>query len=275
MAEKLDIFVIVYLDYILIYTGDQGQAHVDTIQWVLKELRKNSLFANLKKCCFHKNKVYFLGYVVSAQGVRIKEKRIDAVKNWLKPKSIRDIQVFLGFANFYRCFIQGFSKIATPLTSMLWISQTSTTQKLMNLIDEFGEGDRDENETRKASTSIKGPIGANYLSFNHVSHILSNIDSNSAKNVNNYLTPDAKRAFDQLLQAFTEAPIFQHFDPEKYIQVKTDAFGHVIGGVLSQLTIDLGRWYPVAYFLRKMILAKTQYKTYNSELLAIVEALKT
>ena len=50
---------------------------------------------------------------------------------------------------------------------------------------------------------------------------------------------------------------------------------HAIGGVLNQLTNDLGQWYPVAYFLRKMIFAKTQYKIYNDELLAIVEAFKT
>ena len=105
LAEKLDIFVIVYLDDILIYTEDPGQAHVNAVRWVLEELRKNGLFANLKKCRFHKDEVRFLGYVVSAQGVRMEEERIDAVKNWPKPKSVRDIQVFLGFANFYCRFI--------------------------------------------------------------------------------------------------------------------------------------------------------------------------
>ena len=105
LAEKLDIFVIVYLNDILIYTEDPGQAHVDAVRWVLEELRKNGLFANLKKCRFHKDKVRFLGYVVSAQGVRMEEERIDAVKNWPEPKSVRDIQGFLGFANFYRHFI--------------------------------------------------------------------------------------------------------------------------------------------------------------------------
>ena len=81
LAKKLDIFVIVYLDDIFIYTKDQGQAHVDALQWILKELKKNGLFANLKKCRFHKNKIRFLKYVVSAQGVRMKEQRIDVVKN--------------------------------------------------------------------------------------------------------------------------------------------------------------------------------------------------
>ena len=111
--------MIVYLNTILIYTKDAGQTHVNTVHWVLNKQKKNGLFANLKKCCFHKNKVRFLGYVISAQGVRMKDKQIKAVKNWPKAKSMRDIQVFLGFVNFYRRFIQSFSKIAKPLISML------------------------------------------------------------------------------------------------------------------------------------------------------------
>ena len=224
---------------------------------VLEELRKNSLFANLKKCRFDKDEVCFLGYVVSAQGVRIEEKRINVVKNWPEPKSIHDIQVFLGFANFYCCFIQGFSRIAVPLTSMLRMSLTPTTQKLMNLVDEFDKGDRGENEARKTSASTKRLTEADYLSSNHVSHAVSNIVSNSAKNVSNYLTPDAKKAFDQLRQAFTKALILQHFDPERYIRVEIDASRHAIGGLLSQLTNNFGRWHLMAYFLRKMIPAKT------------------
>ena len=53
LAEKLDVFVIVYLDNILIYTEDAGQGHVEDVRWVLGELRKHGLFTNLKKCHFH------------------------------------------------------------------------------------------------------------------------------------------------------------------------------------------------------------------------------
>ena len=91
LAEKFDIFVIIYLDDILIYTKDPSQVHVNAVWWILEELRKNGLFANLKKCRFHKDEVHFLGYVVSAQGVKIEEERINVVKNWPEPKSIRDI----------------------------------------------------------------------------------------------------------------------------------------------------------------------------------------
>ena len=70
-------------------------------------------------------------------------------------------------------------------------------------------------------------------------------------------------------------PILQYFDLEQYIQVETDASGHAIGGVLSQLTNDLGQWHPVVYFLHEIILAEIQYETYDGELLAIIEAFKT
>ena len=133
----------------------------------------------------------------------------------------------------------------------------------MNLVDEFGGDDCGKNKA-KTSASTKGPNRADYLFSDHVSHA-----------VGNYLTPDAKNTFDQLRQAFTKAPILQHFDSEQYIQVETDVSRHTIGGVLSQLTNDLGQWHSVAYFLRKIIPAKTWYKTQDGKLLAIVEAFKT
>ena len=80
LAEKLDVFVIVYLDDILIYTEDPGQPHVDAVRWVLDQLRKYSLFANLKKCRFHQDEIRFLGYVVSSKGISMEAKRIEVVK---------------------------------------------------------------------------------------------------------------------------------------------------------------------------------------------------
>ena len=88
LAEKLDIFVIVYLNDIFIYTEDQNQGHVEAVRWVLDLLKKNGLFANLKKYRFHKDKVRFLGYVVSSQGIRMENERIKAVKNWPEPMSV-------------------------------------------------------------------------------------------------------------------------------------------------------------------------------------------
>ena len=98
---------------------------------------------------------------------------------------------------------------------MLKMSPTliSVTQKLINLFDEFGRSDRGENKARRTSASTKGFTGVDYLSFDYVSHVVSNFVNNSAKNVSNYLTSDAKKAFDQFREAFIEALILQHFNP--------------------------------------------------------------
>ncbi len=64
LAEKLDIFVMVYLDDILVYIKDLGQSYVKAVWWVLEQLRKHDLFANLKNCRFHNDEVQFLDFVV-------------------------------------------------------------------------------------------------------------------------------------------------------------------------------------------------------------------
>ena len=76
LAEKLDIFVIVYLDDILIYTKDSGQPYVEALHWVLDQLRKYSLFANLKKYNFHHDEVCFLGYLISCKRISMEAKQI-------------------------------------------------------------------------------------------------------------------------------------------------------------------------------------------------------
>ena len=91
LAKKLDIFVIVYLNDILIYSKNLGQGYIEAVRWILDILRKNGLFANLKKCWFHKDKVQFLEYIISSQGIQIKDKRIEALMNLLEPKSVQDI----------------------------------------------------------------------------------------------------------------------------------------------------------------------------------------
>ncbi len=125
LAEKLDIFVIIKLDNIWIYTEDLGQPHIKVVQWVLEQPQKHSLYANLKKCRFHEDEVQFIGFVILAQSIRIEEDRIEVIKTWLEPWSVENIQVFLGFANFYRTFIKNYSKIAAPLISMLRITDNN------------------------------------------------------------------------------------------------------------------------------------------------------
>jgi hypothetical protein len=75
--------------------------HIDHIRQVLEVLRDAKLFGNLEKCTFCKDRVIFLGYVVSAQGVEVDESKIEAIKNWPTPVNVNQIQSFHGLAGFY------------------------------------------------------------------------------------------------------------------------------------------------------------------------------
>ena len=95
----------------------------------MKQVRKYALFVNLKKCQFSTDKVYFLRYIMSSSGIYIEPEHIKSIKNWSKLQSIKEIQLFIGFANFYRWFIQNFNTIANLLTSILKIGPGSKACK--------------------------------------------------------------------------------------------------------------------------------------------------
>ncbi len=94
LVEKLDIFIVVYLNNILVYIEDPGQPHVEAVRWVLEQLQKHGFYANLNKCWFHENEVRFLGFIALAKGIRMEEEKIEAIKDWPDPQSVRNIQIF-------------------------------------------------------------------------------------------------------------------------------------------------------------------------------------
>ena len=111
-------FVVVYFDDILIYSKCLDD-HVEHVRCVLDVLRAESLFANLKKCTFCMEKVVFLGYVVSANGIEVDEEKVKAIREWPTPNNASEIRSFHGLASFYRRFIREFSSIATPLNEIV------------------------------------------------------------------------------------------------------------------------------------------------------------
>jgi len=100
LAGIVDVYCVVYLDDILIFSESEEE-HALHVQEVLRCLRKHSLYANPKKCEFFCTSIDFLGYHLSTEGILIDEERVKTVKEWPMPESFRDVQVFLGFANFY------------------------------------------------------------------------------------------------------------------------------------------------------------------------------
>jgi transposase InsO family protein len=115
--DFLDIFIIVYLDDILIYSKNQEE-HEIHVRQALQRLREYGLYAKLEKCSFDQNQVEFLGYIVSSSGISMDPTKVQTILDWKTPQSVRDVQCFLGFANFYRKFIKDYSKIVLPLTQL-------------------------------------------------------------------------------------------------------------------------------------------------------------
>ncbi|KAJ0800572.1 putative nucleotidyltransferase, Ribonuclease H [Helianthus annuus] len=113
----LDRFVIVFIDDILIYSKKQEE-HKRHLHLILELLRTERLYAKFSKCEFWLKEVQFLGHTVNELGIHVDPAKIEAVKNWIAPKSPSEIRSFLGLAGYYRRFISNFSKIAVPLTSL-------------------------------------------------------------------------------------------------------------------------------------------------------------
>uniref|UniRef100_A0A2N9IA55 RNA-directed DNA polymerase n=1 Tax=Fagus sylvatica TaxID=28930 RepID=A0A2N9IA55_FAGSY len=111
-------FVVVYFDDILIYSKNLDD-HVVHVKSVLDVLRKERLFANLKKCTFYTDKLVFLGFVVSAQGIQVDEEKVRAIQDWPSPTSVGNVRSFHGLASFYRRFVKDFSSLAAPLTEVI------------------------------------------------------------------------------------------------------------------------------------------------------------
>ncbi|KAK3563737.1 hypothetical protein QTP86_034461 [Hemibagrus guttatus] len=111
-------FVIAYIDNILIYSASLTE-HVQHVRTVLTLLKNHELYAKLEKCEFHCTTLLFLGYVLPPQGVEMDQAKVTAVTDWPEPTSVKELQRFLGFANFYRRFIWNYSTVTGPLTSLL------------------------------------------------------------------------------------------------------------------------------------------------------------
>ena len=149
---------------------------------------------SLKKWPFFTDKVVFLGFIVSSEGVSAKPQKVQEIVDWPEPKNIHDIRSFHGLASFYCRFIKGFSNIMSPITDCMkqW---------------EF--------------------------------------------------TKDATKAFKEVKQKMTKAPIMRLPNFTKPFEVECDASGIHIGGVLSQ------ECYPIAYFSEKLNDAKQKYSIYD------------
>jgi len=115
--DMLDVAVIAYMDDILIYT-ETVEEHVALVRRVRERLRKARLCVSIKKSSFHQREVEFLEYKISDRGISMTSIKVEGIRARSTPKKVVNVPSFMGFANFYRLYIKGFSKIAKPLTDL-------------------------------------------------------------------------------------------------------------------------------------------------------------
>jgi hypothetical protein len=116
-SNLLDVAVIVYLDDILIYSNNI-EDHRKHVKEVLQRLRKHGLYGSAEKSSFHQDTVEYLGFILSPNGLTMDQAKVKVIQDWPEPRKVKDIQSFLGFANFYRRFIDRYSDIVLPLTRL-------------------------------------------------------------------------------------------------------------------------------------------------------------
>src|SRR6266705_123515 len=206
----MDVFCTAFLDDILIYSSTLKE-NKEHVRRVLERLSAAGIHLKPEKCRFHIQEVDYLGLVITPNGLRMQDEKVATIRDWEDPENVKDVQSFLGFANFYRRFILNYSRVVAPMTKL------------------------------------------------------------TGKSIPWQWESEQRAAFKALKDAFTSAPILEHFDYEKAIVVETDASDYVSAGVLSQPN-DNGVLRPVAFFSKKHSPAECNYEIYDKELLAIVRS---
>jgi hypothetical protein len=131
-------FVIVYLDDILIFSKTEAE-HLKHIATVMRRLQQEKLLINVKRSSFMRTKLIYLGFVISANELKMDPDKVEAIKNWPSPKSVFEVRSFHGLASFYRKFIQNVSGISTPMMDMVkkrhksfhWIKEVEKSFSLL------------------------------------------------------------------------------------------------------------------------------------------------
>ncbi|KAA3477082.1 DNA/RNA polymerases superfamily protein [Gossypium australe] len=187
----LDRLVVVFIDDILVYSKSEEE-HDSHLRVVLQILREKQLFVKFSKCEFWLREVTFLGHVVSADGIRVDPRKIEAVLDWKPPKSVVEIRSFLGLAGYYRRFVEGFSLIAAPLTKLLrkgvpfvWSDKQQESFKMLKRI------------LTKAPVLIQPEVGKEFVMYCDTSHtgkVVANASRQLRSHEVNYPTHDLELA---------------------------------------------------------------------------------
>ena len=119
LREFLDDFASAYLDDVLIFTEGSLQKHHEHVRQVIKRLQEAGLNLELSKCEFDVQRTKYLGFILEAgRGTLIDPEKVQAIRDWQAPTTVKGVRGFLGFANFYRKFIKDFAALSEPLVRL-------------------------------------------------------------------------------------------------------------------------------------------------------------
>jgi len=110
-------WILIYINDILIFSKEKEDLQKLTL-WVLKKLQENDLFINLDKCTFEAKEVDYLGMIVSKNQIKMDPAKLEEIRDWLTPTTVKQVQSFLGFGNFYKKFIRHYADIMWPLNNL-------------------------------------------------------------------------------------------------------------------------------------------------------------
>ena len=110
--------VAVFIDDVIVGTETE-EGHDELVAEVVKRLEENDLYVKPEKCKWKVKEVEFLGVVIGPEGIKMEKEKVKGVLEWLTPKCVKDVQKFLGLANYYRWFIKGFAMVARPLHNLV------------------------------------------------------------------------------------------------------------------------------------------------------------
>jgi hypothetical protein len=115
--EYLDKFVIIFLDVFLIYTNSEEE-HEENMRMLLKVLREHKLYTKLSNFISYQNNIHYLGHIISTYGIAVDPEKIEVLRGWPVLRNVMKVRSFMGLVGYYQRFIKGFSKIASPITSL-------------------------------------------------------------------------------------------------------------------------------------------------------------
>lgn len=222
--------VLVFLDDLIVFS-ETLEEHEVRLMKVLTRLRDYGLKLSPEKCHFFRTSVKYLGHVVDAQGVHTDPEKVSALKTWPCPSNRKELKCFLGFAGYYRRFVEGYSKIARPLNHLT--AGYHPARKRGKVYKRLGVG---------GDTNSKVPFGDEW-------------------------TPECDTAFQTLIERLTSAPILAFANPKLQYILHTDACKQGLGAALYQE--QEGRLRVIAYASRGLSKSEQNYPTHKLEFLAL------